>query len=210
MASTAAIESMSSCKTTEFGTSYDAPACTDTEIQLISLNTGATTRTWSTGALTAQSTWISWTRASQILFLWPGTGTASGHPGTLRLLDIKAPGSNLLPAQALPVQDYGPPFPEPYAFLTPDGSTVIFSATLSDGSMVSMQAASVRTGKLLYVLGQDIGADLFGCDLLSLGPAGLHALVRCTNASSDVLGRVDNGRFTRLPGITDSWGVAAW
>jgi hypothetical protein len=205
---TAAVESMSSCVTTSIGANYQAPACRNTEIQLISLGTGAATRTWSTTARTAQSTWISWTRASQILFQWPGTGTTTGQPGGLRLLDVGAPGSNLLAAQVVPVQaDNGPPFPPPYAFLTPDGSTVIFTA-LSNGSMANMQAASARTGRPLYSLGQDIGADGPSCNLLSLGPAGVHALVLCQNPV--FLGRVDNGRFTRLPGITDSYGVAAW
>ncbi len=205
--STAAIESMSSCKTTKVSAGYDAPACTSTEIQLISLATGATTRTWSTAALTGQSTWISWTRASQILFLWPGTAAASAQPGSLRLLDVSAPGSDLLAARALPIQgDDEPSSPVPYAFLTPDGSTVIFSA-VADGSSVGIQAASARTGSLLP---QHTWAEAADCgNVLSLGPAGLHALVLC-GGPSVFLGRVDNGRFTRLPGITDSWGVAAW
>lgn len=208
--STAAVESMSSCATTSFGLNNEVPACRSTEIQLISLGTGATTRTWSTTTLTAQTTWISWTRASQILLLWPGTGAASAHPGGLRLLDVSAPGSNLLSAQPLPVRASSePPVPPPYAFLTPDGSTVIFSPPLSDGSPVAMQAASARTGRVLYGLGQDIGADATGCNVLSLGPAGVYALVRCSGLAV-FLGRLDNGRFTRLPGITDSWGVAAW
>jgi hypothetical protein len=207
--STAAIESMSSCKTTTVSPNYDAPACTNTEIRLISVDSGAITRTWSTEVLTVQSTWISWTRASQILFEWPGISPASPQPASLRLLDVTAAGSNLLAAHVLPVQiGDGPPFQTPYAFLTPDGSTVIFSTTSSDGSAVSGQAASARTGRLLYVLGQGTQAyPVQGCDVLSMGPAGLHALVSCGPAS---LGRVDNGRFTRLPGITDSWGVAAW
>jgi hypothetical protein len=208
--STAAVESISSCATTSFGANNEAPACRSTEIQLISLDTGATTRTWSTTALAAQSTWISWTRASQILFLWPGATAGSTQPGSLRLLDLGAPGSNLLAARVLPVQvGSGPPFPPPYAFLTPDGSTVIFSPSLSDGSAATMPAASARTGRLLYTLGQAVGADAPDCNVLSLGPAGLHALVRCDNPAV-FLGRVDNGRFTRLPGLTDPWGVAAW
>lgn len=209
--STAAIETMSSCKTTAFGATYDAPGCTSTEIRLVSLDTGATTRTWSTAALTAQSTWISWTQGSQILFLWPGSGTASSQPGGLRLLDISTPGSNLLAAQVLPAQvDHQPPFPVPYAFITPDGSTVIYSTTSSDGSVVGMQAASARTGRPLYVLGQHTEANATAdCTVLSLGPTGLQALVKCANRSV-FLGRVDDGRFTRLPGLKDSWGVAAW
>jgi hypothetical protein len=203
--STIAIESMSSCKTTMVSPNYDAPACANTEIRLISLDSGATTRTWSTEVLTVQSTWISWTRASQILFLWPGISPAPPQPASLRLLNVKAAGSNLLAAHVMPVQiGDGPPFQTPYAFLTADGSTVIFSTTSSDGSIVSGQAASARTGRLLYLLGRGTQAS---CDVLSLGPVGLHALVLCGPAS---LGRVDNGRFTPLPGITNSFGVAAW
>lgn len=205
--STAAIESMSSCRTTRFGADSTAPGCRNTQIQLISLDSGATTRTWSTAALTAQSTWVSWTRGSQVLFLWPGTGAASGPGRALRLLDISAPGSNLLHAQVLPVQgDYGPSSPVPYAFMTPDGSAVIFSPALSD---VAIEAASARTGSLLYVLGQHTPADAPGCNVASLAPAGLHALIRCSYPPLS-FGRVDNGRFTRLPGITNPWGVAAW
>jgi hypothetical protein len=202
--STAAIESMPSCRTTEV-----SPGCTSTEIQLVSLDTGATTRTWSTRALAAQSTWISWTRASQILFLWPGLGPESPQPASLRLLDVGAPGSNLLAARAVPMRGGNEPSsPVPYAFLTPDGKTVIFSAVTSD-SAVGIQAASARTGTSLYVLGQHTWAQTATCNVLSLGPAGLHALVLCGGLSV-FLGRVDNGRFTRLPGITDSYGVAAW
>ncbi len=35
-----------------------------------------------------------------------------------------------------------------------------------------------------------------GCQVLSLGPTGIHALVQCFG-----FGRVDNGRFTPLPGV---------
>jgi len=206
--STAAIESMSSCRTMEFTVGYE-PACTNTEIRLISLGTGVTTRTWSTTAVTSPGAWISWTRASQVLFLWPGTAGATGQAADLWLLDVSAPGSNLLAARPVPMPGgYEPSSPVPYAFLTPDGSTVIFSA-MTDDSSAGTQAVSARTGKLLYMLGQHTGVDPSGCNVLSLGPAGLHALVRC-GGPSVFLGRVDNGRFTRLPGITDSYGVAAW
>lgn len=208
--STAAIESMSACGTTTFGANYTALGCRNTEIQLISLDSGATTRTWSTEALTAQSTWVSWTRGSQILFLWPGTGAASGPDHALRLLDIRGPGSNLLHAQVLPVQaDYQPSSSVPYAFMTPDGSAVIFSPGLSDGSASTIEAVSARTGKLLSVLGQHTEAAAPGCNVLSLAPGGQHALIRCSYPPV-ALGRLDNGRFTRLTGITNPWGVAAW
>jgi hypothetical protein len=206
--STAAIESMSSCKTMEFTVGYE-PACANTEIRLISLDTGVTTRTWSTTAVTSPGAWISWTRASQVLFLWPGTPAATGQPASLWLLDVGAPGSNLLAARPVPMPGgYEPSSPVPYAFLTPDGKTVIFSAVTEDADAGTV-AVSARTGKLVFVLGQHPGVDPFGCSVRSLGPAGLHALVMCGDSPA-FLGRVDNGRFTRLPGITDSYGVAAW
>jgi hypothetical protein len=51
-----------------------------------------------------------------------------------------------------------------------------------------------------------------GCQVLSLGPTGLHALVRCPG-----LGRLADDRFTALPGVpvimnagTGIGGTAAW
>jgi hypothetical protein len=206
-----AVESMFDC---DIYTSYqgiDVPGCENTQLELLSVKT----RTyaggiWETYVSTPEALWISWTRASQILFLWPGSDA------TLRVLDVSDPGDNdLLDAQVLPVHiSYDDSGAVPYTFMTSDGSAIISSAV----SAASMQVVeySALTGRLLHVLASygvpahyPEGSPSPGCKVLSLAPVALHALILCVTPSI-VFGRLDDGRFTRLPGITDSSGTAAW
>jgi hypothetical protein len=104
------------------------------------------------------------------------------------------------------------------AVITPDGRNVIAWGGLSPGSSaVVLCEFSVRTGQLLRVLYRGPGHGNFityGFLTISADPSGRHLLISGMplESSTLLLGRVDNGRFTRLPGVNPSVQVAfnAW
>ncbi len=72
--------------------------------------------------------------------------------------------------------------------------------------VVELSARTGRLVRILHVATEHYGAGYFAraaadadCQVLSLGAAGLHALVQCPG-----LGRLDDDRFTALPGISVS------
>lgn len=187
--------------------------CRDNEIRLVSLVTGAS-RTWKTGQSWQPGSWISWDGNSHVLFSWAAATRSGPQPSGYRLLDVAASGTDLLAARSLPL----PPLPvysgvsySQSAFVTPDGGAVIVSTFRSvgpDGQMSeSIVELSVRTGALVRVLldasvgRTDLHVPGGGCSVLALGPGGLHALVECSTLTQAVSGRVDDGRFTPLPGL---------
>lgn len=218
-------------------------SCQYSSIRLVSLATGAS-RTWSTRYPAKQNIWISWDGNRHVLFSWLSARTAppASQQSGYRLLNVTAPGSDLLAAPLLPVPL--PPLVNGYyyeqpAFVIPGGSAVITSTTqvLGQGShsvtIMKIVEQATRTGQLLRVLytATDPGASLLiepntGCGVLSLGPTGVHALIECftprighprsgqatkSQAANYVFGRLDNGRFTPLPGLTgDPARDAAW
>lgn len=120
----------------------------------------------------------------------------------------------------------------PRALLTPDGTAVITSTAqnIRAGSgritvVARIVELSASTGRLIRVLHvarertipglRDVGSLDDACSVLSLGPAGVHALVQCFG-----FGRLDGDRFTPLPGVPDPsaitlrgpdfWGAGAW
>jgi hypothetical protein len=223
--STVAVENQPSC-----GTTFQLNGCRINMIRLVSLATGAT-KTWSTRARWQPPMWISWDGNDHVLFSW--ASAPSPHQSGYRLLDVRAASSDLLAAsRVLPL----PPLPvlgsyayEQTAFVTPDGMAVVASTFNVTGSgnntTMIMQVVewSARTGRLIQVLreaamdqrGMQLFFDFEGCDVMSLGPTGVHALVQCTVNMRSIFGRVDNGRFTPLPGVfvgpdPDPPGVAAW
>jgi hypothetical protein len=196
--------------------------CQYSAIQLVSLRTGAT-RTWSTRALTQlNSIWISWDGNDHVLFSWASTGAPPVRRSGYWLLDVSGPGGSLLAARKLPLPlplmpgISGPgPLSEPRsAFITHDGSAVITSTFSAAGpsqrpTLVStVVEQSARTGRVLRVLLREtsvgwrpiFGAHRDGCWVYSLGPTGVHALVGCFSPGY-IFGRLDNGRFTPLPGF---------
>jgi hypothetical protein len=203
-------------------------------IRLVSLATG-TTRTWSTQASWLPVMTISWDGNDHILFSWAGASTSAPQPSGYRLLDLAAPGSSLLAARTIPLLSlpvlagtvYGLP-----AFVTPDGSAVIASMFQLVGDVnggkytviMSLDEFSAGTGRLVGVLreatlGDQTGPPSLsndeGCSVLALGPGGVHALVECVAPPRMAFGRLDNGRFTPLPGMPDlnvapNQGDAAW
>jgi hypothetical protein len=217
-------------------------SCQYSSIRLVSLATAAT-RTWSTRYPAKQNMWISWDGNRRVFFSWLSARTvppASQQSG-YRLLNVTAPGSDLLAAPLLPVPL--PPLANGYyyeqpAFVIPGRSAVITSTmpTRDQGShsvmIMKIVELSTRTGQLLRVLYTETYPDFNplidagGCSVLSLGPSGVHALIECPAPQPDrarsgrstkpqvtgpLFGRLDNGRFTPLPGLTgDTAQDAAW
>ena len=206
--------------------SCPACRCQYTGIQVITLATGAS-RTWTAHVRGPFS--VSWPGSAQVATQW--------RPG-YRLLYITPAGTNLLVASRAIAGP--PPTPTgftPPALVTPDGGTVITSTVqnIPDGNgrdtvVARIVALSARTGQLLRVLHTATERDVTteqditqtnvseldqSCTVLALAPTGIHALVQCFG-----FGRVDNGRFTPLPGVpnpnattvsgSDIWGTGTW
>ena len=214
---TIAFENQSSCHpigSTGTGLAGET-GCRENAIRLVWLATGAT-RTWSTRSSWQAGIWIAWDGNDHVLFSW-ARARASGprpsrYPSGYRLLDVSGRGGDLLGARLLPL----PPLPvfgaaalEQTAFITPDGNAVIAATfslvgpSTSPTGIVKIVELSARTGRLLRVLRQGrnnyFAQDNQGCSVYSLGPTGVHALIECSSPET-VFGRLDNGRFTPLPG----------
>ncbi len=198
-------------------------------IEVVSLTTGGT-KVWTVPhvAVGLNPAWVD--DGQEIMFLWDnGQTPAPAARFGYRLLNAAAPGGNLI-ASSRPV-----PSPSlqngwyvPGAVLTPDGSALITTDYRNvpgpDGrgtAYLRVVELSASTGRLLRVL--HVGTEPYGgrnlalfvdedCNVLALGPAGLHALVQCPT-----LGRIDGSKFTPLPGVpvamnpaTGIGGTAAW
>jgi hypothetical protein len=188
--------------------------CPYTGIRVVTIATGAAS-TWVTRANGAPFN-VSWVGNEQVAFEWqsgvsnPPAGQQTGY----RLLDLTAPGRNLMASRVI-----GSPQPEPSqyvpaALVTPDGTLVITSAVQnishffkSDTVISKIVELSARTGQLVRILhtvtqsgvpsgNSGVGQADQSCNVLSLGPAGVHVLVACPG-----FGRVDGRRFTALPGF---------
>jgi hypothetical protein len=231
---TVAIENQSSCNPIRIFRGIGELGCRDNVIRLVSLATG-TTRTWSTEASWQPVMLISWDGNDHLLFSWAGASTSGPQPSGYRLLNVAAPGSSLLAARTMPLPPLpvvgGPSVGMP-AFVTPDGSAVIASMFQLVGDVdggkytviMSLDEFSAGTGRLVGVLreatlGDQTGPPSLsndeGCSVLALGPGGVHALVECVAPPRMAFGRLDNGRFTPLPGMPDlnvapNQGDAAW
>jgi hypothetical protein len=104
------------------------------------------------------------------------------------------------------------------AVITPDGRDVIAWTGLSPESSAAVLCEfSLQTGQRLRVLYRGPGHGDFityGFLTISADPSGRHLLISGmpVQGSTLLLGRVDNGRFTRLPGVNPSARVAvtAW
>jgi hypothetical protein len=230
---TVALEGQSSCNTVRMFPGLGELGCRDNVIRLVSLATG-TARTWSTQASWQPVMSISWDGNDHILFSWAGASKSGPQPSGYRLLNLAAPGSSLLAARAMPLPPlpvFGGPSVGQSAFVTPDGRAVIASTLKlvvrgggDEGTVImSLDEFSARTGRLVAVLREATLDDQRGwnglsndegCSVLALGPGGVHALAWCV-AAQTVFGRLDQGRFTPLPGmpnldIAPNQGDAAW
>ncbi len=224
-----AIASQSSCAPVAFNPGADRSGCRKNTIRLVSLATGAT-RTWSTQAYWQVGMVMSWDGNDHLLFSWANASLSGPQASGYRLLNMAAGGQNLLDSQLLslpPLPTYGPITYSQSAFVTPDESHVItstFTVVDPDSGTKILQVIelSLSSGKLVRVLfqanqGETDSVTLAGdegCNVLALGPGGMHALIECTTLNQTVFGRVDDGRFTALPGIPYLGGTtiatAAW
>ncbi len=187
-------------------------------VQVVSLATGAA-RTWGT-ARPGIPAGVSWAGGHRLGFFWEGSGTAQGSSG-LWQLDTAAPGHGLLSGRrVLPAAVGGDAVD--YAQLTAAG-TVIAAVTydgtghVSRGTVVGgIVELSATTGRPLRTLlaehaaysadPGDPGWYIGSCLLAAADRAGSHLLVSC-----DRFGRLDQGRFTALPGAAPhSAAAAAW
>jgi len=189
--------------------SCHAGGCQYTGIRVVTLATGAAS-TWTSRANGAPFS-ISWAGNEQVAFQWQSPGPLNGY----RLLNITGAGRDLLAAsQAIagpaPVAADGGYVPQ--ALVTPDGVVITTEVqNIPEGNgrvtvVARFVALSASTGQLLRVLytaaergiarADDGGVDQ-ECNVVALGPTGVHVLAFCF----DGYGRLDGGRFTPLPGI---------
>jgi hypothetical protein len=180
-------------------------------ISIITLATG-TARTWLAPSDADQAMSPSWTdNGKAVMFQWStGHGAVWGY----RLLSDAAPPGNLT-AESEPLR-YPPAQPGTYptqwvetpAILTPDGRSLLVVTqkvvpdSRNSGTIIfRITDEAPRTGRLLRVLrvfqthyqGNPYLSKT-ACNILSLAPGGLHALVECPQ-----FGRLDGSTFTPLP-----------
>jgi hypothetical protein len=195
-------------------------SCPYTGVRVVTIATGAASM-WTTRANGAPFN-VSWAGNERVAFEWQ-SGVRTPPPGQqtgYRLLSLTGPGRNLLAARAIASPATEPNYYVPAALVTADGSMVITSTVQNipaghrrDTVVARVVELSASTGQLLRVLHtatvRDVIAGLNGpvgqpttgqldedCNVLSLGPAGVHVLVDCFG-----FGRVDDRRFTPLPGF---------
>jgi hypothetical protein len=192
-------------------------ACQYSGIRIVTITTGAASM-WVTRANGASFN-VSWAGNRHLAFEWqsgvnsPPRGQQTGY----RLLSLTGAGRNLMASQAIGSPPAEPSQYVPVALVTPDGSLVITSTVqiipdglLRDTVVSKIIELSARTGRLVRVLhtvsqrGVSSGSSGSGqaeqdCNVLSLGPAGVHVLVACPG-----FGRVDGHRFTALAGFPGS------
>jgi hypothetical protein len=208
----------------------DSSADVAPTIQVLNLATG-TTRTWTAPA---HSVYIlgppSWADGSRVIaFTWLNS-TQSGlmaAPRGVRLLDITAPGDNLLAGKVIVPRGVVAAGSIVSALITPDGRDVIV-ATWRDLTphasthtvIVQFAELQASTGKLARLLrtqtvryDQDQVITLeVSLGVLSLGPQGRYALVQGVKFGWLDVGGPDPGRFALLPAVPAGQYVnfAAW
>jgi hypothetical protein len=184
-------------------------------IEVASLTTGDR-HTWTAPAKVGVGD-LSWENGSRKL-AYLSSSLLSQNPPIVQMsvLDTARTGSDLAASSARVTLRAATPVLA--AVITPDGRNVIAWGGLSPGSSaVVLCEFSVRTGQLLRVLYRGPGDGNFityGFLTISADPSGRHLLISGMplESSTLLLGRVDNGRFTRLPGIDPSVQMAstAW
>jgi len=199
-------------------------------IQVLDLATGAT-RTWTAPA---HSVYIpgppSWADGSRVIaFTWLRS-TQSGlmsAPRGIRLLDIAAPGDNLVAGTVIVPSGRVAAGSIVSALITPDGRDVIvvtwrdLTPRASNHTVVvqfaELQAATGRLVRLLYTRTERYDEVPFttlqdSLGVLSLGPQGRYALVQGIQFGWLDVGGPGSGRFTPLPAVLAGQYVnfAAW
>jgi hypothetical protein len=180
-------------------------------LEIISLPPGSASQVWlapGTEPLDDEepAEWVDGGR--QLLFLVDLSATPKLME--YRLLNVSSPSGSLIANSRLisPPPVYGH-FSSPAALLTPDGTGLISTEYSARGYLghetVTMKLVefSARTGHVLRVfrtVTQVMSMDDDNiCGVESVAPEGSHFLVQCPG-----FGRLDNGRFTPLPGVPSS------
>jgi hypothetical protein len=177
-------------------------------LHIVSLTTGAA-RTWSTQVVSADDIYaigqVGWAGNDHVVF--------GGVGSTLSLLNVSGRrGGSLHAARVLPVSSSPGNAISSLPLVTPDASTIFLTTTNGSGpeSVESIKEMSARTGKTIRVLDStpwiQIEAVPTSCVVYALAAKGVHVLLGCEN----VFGRLDNGKFTRLPGKAAYNQSAAW
>jgi hypothetical protein len=193
--------------------------CAHTGIQVLNLNTGAVTGSWSTHAGIGEVDNLSWVNARSLAFEWvpltqKGTRiiyqpiTRGSRP--YRVLPLSAAPATDLLAASEPVASSDAQLPDfdtvPTVLVTPDGQTVVTSqVTLSshgheaEGRIVELDAHTGQLERTLYTASATGDAsDLeAGCNVFSLGLGGAHPLVDCFGKA----GALVNEQIVSLPGF---------
>lgn len=172
-------------------------------IEIATLGTGAV-RTWVAASKTNISD-LSWADGGRLGYR---SNDLRGFPRStvvrVNLLDTTRPGTELV-TSGTEVTLHTRSAPVDTALFTAGGSTVIAWTDPVPGSSDEVLAAySAQTGQRQRVLyrGPGHGNFVVQGDLLSADPSGRHLLmnVQTVESSHVVFGRLDNGRFTTLPG----------
>jgi hypothetical protein len=191
----------------------DSGGCEYTGIRVVNIATRSE-QAWTTRKTGATFN-VSWVGNSRVAFLWDGrwcaasTGKCGGLFG-YRLLDVTGPGGNLLASTPIASPSLEPTDARRTALVAADGRTV-FTSTVqhvlgrhgTETVVAKIIELNARTGRLLRVLHtvtyrvppkSGLPPWLENCNVLSLGPSGVHLLVACFG-----FGRLDGSVFTPLP-----------
>jgi hypothetical protein len=176
--------------------------CQHEGIRVVDLATGAVT-VWSTHVNGAPFNG-SWDGNRAVAFEWQPA--AHGQAAAYRVLRLSgaATADLLLASEPIASPPTEPNAYVPRALVTPDGKTVITSEVVPvmHGTVARIVELDARTGRLertLYTVSTNDQSDILdqSCNVLSLGPGGLHPLVDCFSK----LGALIDGQIVSLPGF---------
>ncbi len=164
------------------------------EIIVASTRTGAE-RTFRPGD-PGMSWQVSWAGNNTLAVAWESEArraAMSARQTGLWLLNTRAPGSRLFSGQRF------------RSSLDPQSSAILPGARAAIFSTDGITQIDAHTGASRVLISWAHG-NVAPCSILSVAPAGNHALIQCGK-----FGRIDNGAFTSLPGVpTDTTTPVAW
>jgi hypothetical protein len=209
----------------------DSGGNTAPTIQVLNLATGAT-RTWTVPTrnypyLIGPPSWADGSRVIAFSWLNADQSGLMAAPRGIRLLDINAPGDNLLAGTLIVPRGVVAAGSLVSAQITPDGRDVIavtwrdLTPRASTHTVIvqfaEIQAATGRLVRLLYTRTERYNEVTFitlqdSLGVLSLGSQGRYALVQGIQFGWLDVGGPDLGRFTPLPAVPAGQYVnfAAW
>jgi len=187
-------------------------ACPSVGIRVVTLATGAVS-SWLTRANGASFS-VAWVGDDHLSFLWQAGSQHPAHGGqtSYRLLSLAGSGGDLLAARPIASPAATPTGSIPAEFVTPAGMAITstvqnfhegFGHEIVVARILELDAFSGRLVRVLYTdvqrhVSSGVGTITFdqGCNVLSLGPTGLNALVSCYD-----FGRITSVGFTPLSGF---------